>query len=151
MSDSSPAAFTPERRRTLQAVVERILPGTDGPGAAETAVVVGFERAVQHRSLRGLRPGIDKILDLLESQAGAMHERGFSACAPDAQDDLLRALEDDQNPMIRFLFRCLIEFSVEALLGDPVHGGNRDSLGWKAIGLETEHVRAGMCLEAREG
>lgn len=59
---SSPA-LTPERRTTLQAVLGRILPGTDGPGATESAVVVAFEGAMLHRSLRGLRPGIEWVLD----------------------------------------------------------------------------------------
>ena len=151
MTTWSSPVFTPERRRTLQAVVLRILPGTDGAGAAESAVAVAFERAMLHRSLRGLRPGIEMVLDLLESQAGQLYEREFSACTSGEQDELLRRLEQDPNPGIRFVFRSLIAFSLEGLLGDPVHGGNRDFLGWEAIGLRAADMRSGLCRGAREG
>jgi hypothetical protein len=151
MSGSAAPGFSPERRRTLQAVVERILPGTDGPGAAKTDVAVSFEGAMLHPALRGLRPGVEAILDRLHREAADLHGREFSGCAPGEQDDLLRALERDPNPGIRFLFRSLIAFSLEGLLGDPVRGGNRDGLGWEAIGLRASEVRSGLCREAREG
>jgi hypothetical protein len=150
MSGPSSPAFTPERRRTLQAVVARILPGTDGPGAARTDVATSFERAMQHRALRGLRPGIEAILDHLRSQSEDLHGKEFSDCVPGEQDDLLRAVERDSNAGIRFLFRALIGFSLEGLLGDPVHGGNRDFLGWEAVGLRAADVRSGLCPEARQ-
>jgi hypothetical protein len=103
MSDAL-SAFTPERSRTLMAVVGRILPGTWGPGATEAGVAVAFEGAMQHRSLRGLRPGIEMMLDQIEAQAQQVHGTTFSACTPARQDELLRALEQVPNPMIRFLF-----------------------------------------------
>jgi len=150
VSNSSLPAFTPERRRTLEAVVDRILPGSEGPGAAKTAVAVSVERAMLHRALRGLRPGIEAILDRLHAQAGQLHGTEFSACAPAEQDDLLRDLERDPNPGMRFLFRALVGFSLEGLLGDPIHGGNRDFLGWDAIGLRPADARSGLCRGARE-
>lgn len=141
-------ALTPERRRSLQAVVERLLPGTDGPGAAGAAVAVALEGALRHRSLRGLRRGIERVLDRLQSQAGELYAKAFSECAPGEQDDLLRAVERDPDPWTRFLFRTLIGLSLEGLLGDPVHGGNREYRGWQAMGLQATHVRSGMCRGA---
>lgn len=151
MSHSSGPVFAPERIATLQAVVDRILPGTDGPGAANTAAAVGVERALSHRALRGMRPGVEGMLDQLNADAAARHGAPFSCCTPDQQDDLLRALERDQHPGARFFFRALIAFSLEGLLGDPSHGGNRDFLGWKAIGLQAADVRSGFCRGARQG
>lgn len=150
MSISSEPAFTPARRSTLQAVVERILPGGDGPGAAEADAAVGFERAMLHPFFRGLRPGIEGILDRLQSRAAQLYAQEFSACAPGEQDELLRGLEQDPNPWVRFLFRSLIGFSLEGFLSDPVHGGNRSFQGWEALGLQAGHVRSGMCKGARE-
>ena len=132
-------------------MVDRILPGTDGPGARTTAVAVSVERAMLHRTFRGLRPGIESMLDRLHAQARQLHGTEFSACAPAEQDDLLRDLERDPNPGVRFLFRALIGFSLEGLLGDPIHGGNRDFIGWSAIGLRATDLRAGLCRGAREG
>ena len=151
MSVSSQPALTPERRSTLRAVVERILPGDWGPGAVAADAAAGSERAILDPFFRGLLPGIVGVLDRLQSQAGQLHGREFSACAPAEQDGLLRALEQDQNPWTRFIFRTLIGFSLEGLLGDPVHGGNRSFAGWQAIGMQADHVRSGLCGGARVG
>lgn len=146
---SSTSTFTPERTRTLHAVVARILPGTDGPGAADTAAAVAVERAIGHRALRGLRRGIEQVLDRLEAQASERHAGAFAACAPADQDALLRGLEQDPQPWTRFLWRSLIGLSLEGLLGDPVHGGNCQYRGWEAAGLRPGEVRSGLCREAR--
>ncbi|MGH9346908.1 MAG: gluconate 2-dehydrogenase subunit 3 family protein [Vicinamibacterales bacterium] len=150
MSLASASALTPERSRMLQAVMERLLPGTDGPGAAEAAVATAVEAAIGHRSSRGLRAGIEKALDRLQSQAETRYAREFPACAPADQDELLRALERDPSPWIRFVFRSLIALSLQGLLGDPVHGGNRECRGWESIGLRPEDARSGLCRGAPE-
>ena len=103
-----------------------------------------------HPCFRGLRPGLESVLDWLQSRALGLHATDFAACAPGEQDEVLRALEQDPNPMLRFLFRWLVELSVEGYLGDPVHGGNRDFLGWGAVGARAEDLRSGLCLGARE-
>jgi gluconate 2-dehydrogenase gamma chain len=143
------ATLTPERRRTLHAVVERIMPGTDGPGAGDAAVAVAVERAILHRVMRGLRGGVEQVLDHLQAQAGAVYANEFSACAPHEQDELLLAVERDPNPWTQFLFRYLIVSSLEGLLGDPAHGGNLGFRGWDAIGLRADEVRSGLCRGAR--
>jgi hypothetical protein len=143
-------AFTPERRGTLRAVVARILPGTEGPGAEKTDVAASFERAMQHDACRGLRPGVEAFLDHLETRSRQLHGTEFRGCGPDAQDDLLGAIERSPDPGARFLFRVLIAFSLEGFLGDPVHGGNRDCLGWEFAGLRPADVRSGFCQAVRE-
>ena len=149
MSGPSAPALTQGRKKTLQAVVARILPGTDGPGAVKTDVAVSVERAVLHPALRGLRPGIERILDQLDAVAYERYGTVFCARASDEQDDVLRALECDADAGSRFLLRSLIGFSLEGLLGDPIHGGNRDFLGWKSIGLRAVDVKSGLCRGER--
>jgi hypothetical protein len=149
VSGSSAGCFTPSRKRTLQAVVTRILPGTDGPGAEKTHVAASIELAMRHPALRGLRPGIERMLDQLDAQAAGRYGAAFSCCRSSEQDDVLRTLEQDAAGG-RFLFRLLIGFTLEGLLGDPIHGGNRDFLGWNAIGLRPVDVRSGLCRGARE-
>jgi hypothetical protein len=150
MSRPHSLPFTPERRRTLQAVVGRILPGTDGPGAATTDVAVSVERAMLQPVFAPLRQGVEAMLDHLQAQSAERGAAELSACAPGEQDDLLGALAQDPNPAMRFLFRSLIAFSLEGLLGDPIHGGNRDFLGWQALGLRASDVRSGFCRRAQE-
>ena len=149
MNESSAPGLTPEHKRTLQALVARILPGTDGPGATRTDAAVGVERAVVHRAMRGMRPGVEALLDRLDAAAEEWHGTAFSLCGSREQDELLSALERDASSGAPFLFRIVIGLSLEGLLGDPAHGGNRDFLGWSAIGLRAEDVRSGLCRGAR--
>lgn len=148
MTSVQQPALPPQRRETLRAVVERILPGTDGPGAARTDAAAGVERALEHPALRGLRPAIEAFLDRLQAQSEQLHSRELQACAAAQQDELLRAFEQDPGSWTGFVFRALIGLSLEGLLGDPVHGGNRDFKGWEAAGLKAEDVRAGLCRGA---
>lgn len=150
MTSQPEPEFTAQRRATLHAVVMRVLPGTHGPGAARTAAHVGVERALREPALDGLRPAIEALLDALDADASQVHGTPFASCATGDQEALLRGVEQAPNPAMRFLFRALIGLSLEGLLGDPVHGGNRDFLGWRAIGLRAEDVRSGRCRDGQE-
>lgn len=149
MNDAPLAALTPERRGTLHAVVDRILPGVHGPGAAGTNAAAAVEEALRHRFFRGLVPGIAQMLDRLQAQARDTFASEFAACTSAQRDELLRALSDDPHPFTRVLWRVLIALSLEGLLGDPRHGGNRDYRGWEAAGLRAADVEAGFCRGPR--
>src|SRR5206468_15364 len=63
----------------------------------------------------------------------------FAACAPEQQDALLAALEKGElqefaAPDGRSFFRMLLAHLQEGLFADPAYGGNRDKLGWRALG-----------------
>lgn len=146
----TPSTLTAERRRTLHAVVARILPGTDGPGATEVDAAAAVEGAMAERTMRRLGGAIEQLLDRLDAEAVAAHTTAFAACAPEEQDELLRRIEAEPNPWTQFLFRYLIAFSLEGLLGDPARGGNRDGKGWAFVGLRVDDVRTGLCRASRE-
>jgi len=149
VSDATSVALTLERHQTLAAVVGRVLPGRLGPGAADAGVIAAVETALQHRSWRGMLPWIERALDQLSARAAARTGNEFCACPADVQDELLQGLERDPHPVLRVMFRSLVALSLEGLLGDPAHGGNRDGCGWTAIGLTLDDVRSGMCRGAR--
>lgn len=147
---ATPEPLKQEHRRTLQAVARRILPGVHGPGATRTAAAVGAEAAIVHPCMRGLRPGVEGLLGRLQTQAGQLYAKEFASCTTDEQDELLRGLEQDPNRWTRLVWRFLIGFCIEGLLGDPVHGGNRGFLGWEGVELKAADVRAGLCRTPRE-
>jgi hypothetical protein len=138
-------ALDAARSETLRAAVERILPGTHGPGAVRTAAAAGFERALLDPYYRGLRRGVEALLDQLQAQARERHGLDFTACDAEQRDELLRGVEHDPNPAMRWVFRILIGLSLEGLLGDPQHGGNRDASGWEFIGVRADDIRSGFC------
>ena len=55
------------------------------------------------------------------------------------QDAILRGLERDIRIGLRWL-RAMLVLTLEGFLCDPVHGGNRDMVGWKMIGFPGAHL-----------
>lgn len=143
--------LTPRQRETLRAAAARILPsGDDGPGARETAAHASVENALRAPAYALLRPWMERGLDDLEARAQQAHGRAFADCPAARRDALLREVEADPAIASRMFFQYLVTLTVEGFLGDPVHGGNRDFLGWRSVGYEEEEPRSGFCVKAEE-
>lgn len=144
--------FTPELAVEADAIVARIIPTDETPGAREAGVVYFIDRAlatfasdvqkvyiegiagVQTR-VREMFPGVDK----------------FSLATGEQQDLVLDSLEDraastDRPFAPRSLapnfFETLREHTIAGFLIDPdsERRGNRDGVGWGVIGREREHT-----------
>lgn len=123
------AVLTEEEARELGAVAERILPADElGPGALEVGVVHFIDRALDTfaaGALEIVRSGLGELATAVGSEGDA-----FSALGPEAQDEILRTLE--QTPF----FGVVWTLTVMGFFGDPSWGGNRDRAGWRLIGFE---------------
>ena len=138
---------TPEQLRTLKALTERILPSEDGPGAREAEVWRGVDGALQHRVYQGMAPLIHQGLEMLDQLAVQAGDAPFADCDPSVQDLVLQHLHQSPQPQARFFLDTLIRLCLEAFLGDPRHGGNRDQAGWRFVGLRGEDLAARYCRE----
>ena len=63
----------------------------------------------------------------------------FAACSDEQKDDLLKALKAGElagfrHPTGPDFMAMAIGHMREGVFSDPIHGGNRDKLGWKTIG-----------------
>src|SRR5713101_6548035 len=126
----------PYDTRTLAALIERMFPADEnGPGATEIGVVA---------YIRGLRGDEDRTefykmgLGFLDAIAGQRYGHAFADCLPDQQDTLISDLETGSLPLVDPIFQRTFFDQVradvqEGLFSDPVHGGNRDKLGWKLL------------------
>lgn len=143
--------ITALQRRTLAAVVGRILPSEGSPGAAEAGVPRVCEETIMEDFFSVVRPHILDGLDGLQAAALERFGRDFPDCSPGEQDELLRAVDQarDRDWRSRLFLNILIHQTLEGFLGDPIHGGNRDGLGWRAIGYEADGVRSGLCAGER--
>lgn len=83
-------------------------------------------------------------LPRLDALAERRHGTGFADLDEQAQDELLAALEDDEDEDVGELFDDLPAGTffelvrghvVEGFLADPVYGGNRDLVGWRHVGF----------------
>ena len=143
--------FTPEQAAEIDAITARIIPTDETPGAREAGVVYFIDRALKTFASDSQKIFSDGLPEL-QARAREMYPNleKFSAATPEQQDAILHSL-DDKNPAAERPFRppeaknffeTLRSFTIHGFLIDPDSdtGGNRDGVGWKAIGREREHM-----------
>jgi gluconate 2-dehydrogenase gamma chain len=124
------AGLAAHEEAVIRAVVHRVIPSEDGPGALEagTADYVGQRAKATPAILNGYRRLADRLATLaIEKRPGLL----FESLTSDAQDAILAFLESEADPG----FRRLVIDSMEGFYGDPRHGGNAGGLSWTMLGF----------------
>ena len=144
----STAVFSVNEWRVLEAITSRILPSEDGPGASEAGVTNYIDRQMQTRLLRPSLPLLRKGLELLDRWSLRLHSAVFVDLKTEEQDSILNELAAEAIPVRGFPQRAFFQFvqnlTLEGFFGDPVHGGNRDQIGWRTIGFSEPSLRTPM-------
>lgn len=149
--------------RFLDAAVARLIPADElGPGAREADVTYFIDRQLTsswgtHGRNYRLGPwqegtpqqGFQSRLTPQEIYRAAIREtdlycsgaygKVFAFLNTEQQDEVLHQLENDTIPLesvsAKLFFDLLLRNTEEGFLSDPMHGGNRDKIGWKLIGF----------------
>ena len=132
---------------TAAAICEQLIPGDEFAGAADAGAVDFLDRQLsghlrQHRQL--YRAGLDGV----ERSSQQKYGTRFTLLAPTQQRELLQLIEKGNAPgsgwsagnQKRF-FAAILSHTMQGYYGDPRHGGNRDGVGYRSIGLEVTPVR----------
>ena len=160
--------FNAEEARTADAAVARLIPADEnGPGAREAGVVVFLDRQLagawghgDHFYAKGpflpatpqqgyqlaftpaemFRLGFAK----LDENARKLRGAPFADLTSEQQDELLAQAEQGKAdfgtlPSATF-FASLVDATMEGFFSDPIHGGNRDKIGWKLVGFPGVHA-----------
>jgi gluconate 2-dehydrogenase gamma chain len=139
---------------TINALCERIIPTDEDPGASWAGVVQFIDRklAGYHRRYQKLyRLGLQGVHESSLSLFG----KPFVSLTDAQQDDLLGRLESNQAPgeiwkqisAVEFFSR-LADHTIQGFYGGPRHGGNRDAVSWRMLGLPTAPMRSRRPLTA---
>jgi hypothetical protein len=144
--------FTPELAAEVEAVVARIIPTDETPGAREAGVVYFIDRAlttfasdVRKVYAEGMAEVQTRVREMFPSV-----DR-FSLANPEQQDEVLGSLEDKAvstdrpfapRPLAPNFFETLRQHTIAGFLIDPDSDrhGNHDGVGWRVIGREREHT-----------
>lgn len=128
--------FSAAELRILEAFIGRLIPKDDnGPGAVECGAVGYFERQLAG-DLSGEKAGILEGLAAVDTFAQRAHGAAFPELAPDKQDAVLTALQNNEaagfSGSAGFVTR-MRRLTLEGTFGDPYYGGNKGFAGWDLI------------------
>lgn len=149
--------------RFLDAAVSRLIPADElGPGAKEAGVTCFIDRQLlgvwgaHGRNYRSgpwpegtPQQGFQSRLTPQEIYRAGIREtdihcvaqygKAFSFLSPRQQDEVLKGLEEGTIELSsvspKLFFDLLLRNTMEGFFADPIHGGNRDKVGWKLIGF----------------
>jgi len=146
LATAFPAAVLAERRaapevpaawqdadpwRTLAAVQEHLFPAApDTPGAADIRALDYLRNTIENPDADGEdREFIFNGVGWLNDLAQDTHRQPFTALDEAQRESLLRDIE--QSRAGGNWLSLLLTYLLEALLADPVYGGNPDGVGWR--------------------
>lgn len=130
--ETSFVLFSKQQRHALRAVQQHLFPSeADSPGAADINATAYLETAIT-------APGIDPdtrntIVNGIGRLQDASRERFdvlFNSLDYEQREQLLRYLADETR-WGRAWLSLLLYYVFEALLSDPVYGGNPGEIGWR--------------------
>ncbi len=140
-------ALTNAEAETLAAACEQIVPADDFPGAAEAGVVVFIDRQLATREKDQLgtwQQGV-RALDATAQQRQGMP---FAELPFAEQTALLGDLEAGEVPATLWgdldpqaFFGRLVRYTMMGFYGDPRHGGNRQHVSWRMLGVPPAPIR----------
>jgi gluconate 2-dehydrogenase gamma chain len=120
--------------RTLDAILDWIIPADDAPGARAAGVIRYIDRQLAghfRQNLEAYRAGL--------AAADRLAGGGFAAAAPERQRDALARLERDGAT--RAFFELVVTHAMQGFYGNPRHGGNREFSSWRMLGIPPVPVR----------
>jgi len=139
--------LTDSEAKTLEAITEQIIPADRDPGARWAGVVRYIDRQLvrrfhEHQDL--YRRGLAAV----EQDSRILHSRAFADLSGPHQAELLGLLEKGQAPGEGWkvlsssqFFSTVISHTMQGFYGDPRHGGSRDGVGRKLLGIAHPPLR----------
>ncbi len=136
-----------EEARTIAAIADRLIPADDTPGAAWAGVTTYIDRYLAgcyRRHQRTYRLGLIGVDNL----SSVRHGKEFVELSPAGQDGVLADMEAGRTrPEIwppaqaRAFFNLVLAHTMQGFYGDPRHGGNRDAVSWRMLGVPVVPIR----------
>jgi gluconate 2-dehydrogenase gamma chain len=121
---------------SLAVLCEQIIPTDQDPGARWAGAVPFID--IQHtRHYRVYRERYRGGIAMAEAIAGAKFGRPLTALSAAEQLQCAQELERED----REFFNLLVAHTMQSYYGSPRHGGNRDYVGWRMLGVPPLPVR----------
>jgi gluconate 2-dehydrogenase gamma chain len=133
---SSFRTLTDAEARTLSALCGSIVPADDYPGAGQAGAVQFIDIQLT-RHYKAFREKYREGLARAEATAAGRFGHPLAELAP---QDRLRCAEELERSAPEF-FAMLVAHTMQSFYGSPRHGGNRDAVSWRMLGVPPAPVR----------
>ena len=117
-------------------ICDEIVPADDFPSASQAGVVIYIDRQLS-RHYRRFRMAYARGLEQAESISGRRFGHGLAQASAEQRLEVARALEQEN----RTFFELVRKHTLEGYYGSPRHGGNRDAVSWRMLGLTEPPLR----------
>jgi len=132
--------------RALAALADQIIPADEFPSASQAGVVIYIDRQLS-RHYRRHRAAYRDGLELIDS----ISRRRFGIALADATPAQQLQITIDVENQHREFFNLVREHTMEGYYGSPRHGGNRDAVSWRMLGLDEPPLRGRAQYDLRKG
>jgi len=139
--------FTLDEARTLAAIADQIIPPDQDAGASWAGVVNYIDRQLCG-PFQILQKTYREGLAAIDQTSRSLHGKLFADLDPPQQVALLHAVEQGFVPAAPWqqkssaeFFRLILDHIMQGYYGDPRHGGNREGVSWKMLGIPYPPIR----------
>lgn len=138
--------FTETEAALVIELCEQIIPRDDTPGATDAGVIHFIDRQLATRLARH-RQAYREALPALDQACRAIEKQPFARLPADRKIAFLLQVEAGKVPAsasggvaLAPFFRRLVDHTMQGFYGSPKHGGNRDYVSYKMLGLDQPQV-----------
>jgi gluconate 2-dehydrogenase gamma chain len=135
-----------EQAGTLAVLCDEIVPADDFPSASQAGVLIYIDRQLS-RHYRRFRMAYARGLEQAESISGRRFGHGLAQASAEQRLEVARALEQEN----RTFFELVRKHTLEGYYGSPRHGGNRDAVSWRMLGLAEPPLRGRAKIDVSQG
>ena len=128
--------FTAEEGQTVDAICERIIPADRDPGAKEARVVNYIDLQLT-RPFKRYRKVYRQGIAAVDAASRTKFGQRFVELPAGQQTKVLTDIEKSSSTF----FELILAHTRQGFYGDPRHGGNRNRVSWKMIGVPFPPVR----------
>jgi gluconate 2-dehydrogenase gamma chain len=128
--------FNDDQARTVEAITAQLIPSGPDPGAKEAGCVYYIDQQLSRRfrkHQKSYREGLAEV-DHISRKS---HNKPFVELSDEQQVEVLNAIEENAKAF----FQLILAHTRQGFYGDPRHGGNRNRVSWKMLGLPFPPLR----------
>ncbi len=132
--------------RTLTAICDQIIPADDFPSASQAGVLTYIDKQLVrhfHRHQDAYRDGLEQAEAISRKRFG----KDLSQLTSQQQLEAVSALEQEN----RTFFELVRSHTLQGYYGAPRHGGNRNAISWRMLGLDEPMLRGRAQYDLKKG